>query len=166
MSLEYSVSGRDFFDVLIDVVREATEIAHRCFKLAVVEHKNIPQSEYDYSEGEKGIAVTKFDISDGMRSFRVEGFAHRATPSLSNLPTTLHIVKQLCELLGLYSSPPFPDEDLQAHITIENTPLTLETFEVSVGVRKTRDGKYEGHVMTEYKKILKDQQEARSLMER
>jgi hypothetical protein len=166
MSLEYSFSGRDFFDVLNDVVREGIEIAHECFKLVVVKFKNIPESEYDYSEGEKGIIVGKFSISDGTGSLRIEGFAYSATPSLSDLPTTINIIKQLTEHLGLYSYPPFPDEDLQAQITIESTPLTLENFEVSVSVSRTRNGAYEGLVVTEYRKILRNREEARSLIER
>jgi len=165
MLFHFETESENFFGALKPLIPIAVDNAHLCFEQILIKENRI-KGKYDRMEAEKGgIFVSSFKIWDESYGFDLKAVGHSSTPGIGELEDRIDEIQDLLSSLGVYYPNPFPDENLRAHIVIENLPFFSGVFSVSLSVRRYRDRKYRGNLHLTYENIVSNIDEATRLIE-
>jgi len=165
MPFHLETESENFFGALTPLIPIAVDIAHLCFEQILIKEKRI-KGEYDKKKAVKGgIFVSSFKIWDESYGFNLKGVAHSSAPGVEELEDKIDEIQHLLSSLGVYDPNPFPDENLRAHIIIENIHFFSGVFSISLNVRRYRDRKYRGNIYVTYENMVSDLEEASRLIE-
>jgi hypothetical protein len=165
MAFDFETESEDFFGALKPLIPKAIDIAHLCFEQILVKENRIKAGEYDKKKGSQGIFVSSLKIRDERYGFNFEGVAFSSTPTIDELEEKIGEIQDLLLSLGVYNPAPFPDEDLQARIVIENMPFFSGVFSILLGAQRYSDEKYRGYIIVSYEDIISNLEEATHLIE-
>ena len=165
MAFDFETESEDFFGALKPLIPKAIDIAHSCFEQVLIKENRIKAGEYDKKKGSKGIFVSSLEITDENYGFNFKGVAFSSTPEVNELEEKIGQIQNLLSSLGVYDPAPFPDEDLQARIVIENMPFFSGVFSILLETRRYRDRKYRGYIIVSYEDIISNLEEAARLIE-
>lgn len=165
MPFHLETESENFFGALKPLIPIAVDIAHLCFEQILIKENRI-KGEYDKKKAVKGgIFVSSFKIWDESYGFNLKGVAHSSAPGVEELEDKIDEIQDLLSSLGVYDPNPFPDENLRAHIIIENIPFFSGVFSISLNIRRYRDRKYRGNIYVTYENMVSNLEEATRLIE-
>lgn len=165
MKFRETLTKADFFKCLKASVENAIERIRECYKRIIIHHETLKMEDFDKEKLKQGLQVKQFEIKDVKRDFSCKGETFGATPSIDQLLPAIGHLKHLFETIELYTSPPFPDEALQAHIVLTHQQFTKTAFQVEILVRRKQERLYQGNISTNAKISIVEEKEIKELLE-
>lgn len=165
MKFRVTLTKADFFKCVKESVEKAIARIRKCYEQTVKHHATLTIEDLNQEKLNKALRVEKFEVKDVKRGFSCNGETLGATPAVDQLLSAINHLQHLFETMELYTSPPFPDEALQAHILLTHQRLAKPTFQVEILVRRKQERLYSGNISTNANVSITEEKEIQDLLQ-